>query len=72
MTDTVERKRCGKLIEHDSHHWWGNQWGYGPRTMYLCLGPPVIEGGHWGLRPRPDPPPWDPHELIRAVDDPDA
>jgi hypothetical protein len=55
------RKPCGKLTAHDGHWWWGHE-VFGPKTTYWCTGKKrVMEGGHFGLRPRGtlavDPPP---------------
>jgi hypothetical protein len=48
----VNRKHCGKQLDHEPHSWWGREFA-GPKTAYWCTGsPPVVEGGRFGLRPR--------------------
>jgi hypothetical protein len=52
MTQDLEGKHCGKLVEHNPHLWWGHE-RHGPKTAYWCrAGRRVLEGGFFGLRPR--------------------
>ncbi len=48
-------KHCGSLREHDEHEWTTpNRVWVGEvlsRVTYVCVGPPVVEGGNIGAGP---------------------
>lgn len=44
--DTLKVKGCGRLDQHAKHTWTRPRLSMIPRKIYICEGPPRVEGGN--------------------------